>query len=89
MSNEPVRTHPTTEGGTMNPRFMWKDESSGAGDCHALYEVDGGYILVGDILDGEALAAVAAVGQDNNSGIGAGETGIFIKANVIDRLRNA
>lgn len=73
----------------MHPRFMWKDENSGAGDCHAIYEVDGGYVLVGDVLDSEALAAVATVGRENNSGIAAAETGIFVKANVIDRLRGA
>lgn len=73
----------------MNPRFMWKDENSGAGDCHAIYETDGGFVLVGDILSSEDLAKVHTVGAANSSGIAATETAIFVKANVINRLRGA
>lgn len=90
MSNEPVRTQPPNrEGDTMNIHFMWKDVNSGAGDCHAIYEVDGGYILVGDILGADELAQVKAVGTANNSGIAATESALFVKANVLDRLRGA
>jgi hypothetical protein len=71
----------------MDIRFMWKDGESGAGDCHAIYQVDGGYILVGDILGTDEISQVKAVGEDNNSGIAATETAMFVKANVLDRLR--
>jgi hypothetical protein len=67
--------------------FMWKDLGSGNGDCPALYKVNGGHIVVGRILDGDDLAQVQAVGEAHNSGIGAGETAVFLPANVLDRLR--
>ncbi len=86
MSNKLAPTH-LEEGGTMNPTFMWKDSSSGAGDCHALYQVDGGYIVVGKTLTPAELAEVHAVGTANNSGIADDETALFVTGNVLDRLR--
>ncbi|MEU4236811.1 lipid A biosynthesis lauroyl acyltransferase [Actinoplanes sp. NPDC026619] len=68
-------------------QFLWKSSSSGNGDCPSIMQVDGGYVLVGKVLDGEALAQVHAIGQANNSGIGADETAVFLPADVIDRIR--
>ncbi len=71
----------------MNINFMWKDAHSGTGDCHALYQVEGGYIVVGKTLTTDEIAEVRAVGEANNSGIAADETAMFVTANVLDRLR--
>ncbi|MEU4558471.1 lipid A biosynthesis lauroyl acyltransferase [Actinoplanes sp. NPDC023936] len=70
-------------------KFMWKDESSVQGDCPALYEVDGGHIVVGKLLTGDELAEVRAAGAAHDSGIGADETAVFLPANVLNRLRSA
>jgi hypothetical protein len=70
-----------------NIEFLWKTGESGNGDCPSLMKVEGGYIGVGRILDGDTLAQIHAVGRANNSGIGAGETAVFIPADVIDRIR--
>ncbi|GIM96216.1 hypothetical protein [Paractinoplanes toevensis] len=70
-------------------KFLWKSGDSGNGDCPSIMEVDGGYVLVGKVLDEQALAQVHTVGRANNSGIGADETAVFLPADVIDRIRNA
>lgn len=71
----------------MNINFMWKDSSSGVGDCPALYQTDDGYVIVGKTLNADDLAQVRAAGSAHNSGIGADETALFVPANVLDRLR--
>jgi hypothetical protein len=69
-------------------KFMWKDADYCANnDCPALYEVEGGHIVVGKILDAADLDQVRAAGAAHNSGIGADETAIFVPANVLNRLR--
>lgn len=67
--------------------FLWKWSGSGNGDCPSLMEVEGGYVAVGSTLDADTLAQIHGVGRANNSGIGAGETAVFIPAEVIDRIR--
>jgi hypothetical protein len=68
-------------------KFMWKSGDCANLDCPALYEVDGGHIVVGKLLSGDDLAQVRALGGANNSGIGDGETAVFLPADVLDRLR--
>lgn len=60
-------------------RFMWKDTGSGGGGCPALYEVDGGYVVQGMVLDDGERAQLLELGQD--------ESAVFVPANVLDRLR--
>lgn len=59
--------------------FMWKDRNSNIGDCPALYEVDGGYIVQGKLLGGQTKGRLRDLGKD--------ETAVFVPANVLDRLR--
>lgn len=67
--------------------FMWKDGNCANQDCSALYEVDGGHIVVGRLLTGDDLMQVQALGAANNSGIGDDEVAVFVPANVLGRLR--
>lgn len=67
--------------------FMWKTDTSGNGDCESILAVDGGYVLVGKVLDDATRAQIHGVGRANNSGIGSDETAVFVSADVIDRLR--
>lgn len=63
---------------------MWKDGTSGTGDCPSLSRVtDGpeGYVVVGKKLDAETLPKVRQVGAD--------ELAVFVPANVLDRLRGS
>jgi len=61
--------------------FMWKDPNSGAGDCPALYETEGGYVVQGIKLDDETRAQLRQLGDD--------EDGVFVPSAVLDRLRSA
>jgi hypothetical protein len=61
-------------------RFMWKDRGSNIGDCPALYEVDGGYIVQGKLLGDQTRGQLRDLGND--------ETAVFVPANVLDRLRD-
>lgn len=70
-------------------KFLWKDENCANSTCPALYEVDGGHVVVGKILNADDLAQVQALGAANDSGIGEGETAVFLPANVLNRLKNA
>jgi hypothetical protein len=65
----------------MKIRFMWKDESSNTGNCPALYEAPGGYVVQGEFLDDATTAQLRDLGD--------GETAVFVPANVIDRIREA
>ena len=62
-----------------NLDFMWKDDDSGGGGCPALYATDGGYVVQGIKLDDETRASLRQL-ADN-------EDGVFVPANVLDRLR--
>lgn len=63
----------------MKIRFMWKDSGSNTGNCPAMYEAPGGYVVQGKLLDAETRAQL----RD----LGGGETAVFVPANVIDRIR--
>ncbi|GAB3165898.1 hypothetical protein GCM10027059_24150 [Myceligenerans halotolerans] len=63
----------------MDLRFMWKDEKSGLEGCPALYEAPGGYVVQGVKLDDETRAQLRQLADD--------EDGVFVPANVLDRLR--
>ena len=63
----------------MDIEFMWKDEESKTGNCPALYEAPGGYVVQGVKLDDETRASLRQL-ADN-------EDGVFVPANVLDRLR--
>jgi hypothetical protein len=60
-------------------RFMWKDQGSNIGDCPALYEVPGGYVVQGKALSDQTTGRLRDLGSD--------ETAVFVPANVLDRLR--
>jgi hypothetical protein len=62
-----------------NLAFMWKDRGSGGGGCPALYATDGGYVVQGIKLTNAERAQLRQL-ADN-------EDGVFVPANVLDRLR--
>jgi hypothetical protein len=64
----------------MEIRFMWKDSDSNVGDCPAIYEAPGGYVVQGKFLDDETRAQLRQLGDD--------ETAVFVPANVIDRIKD-
>lgn len=68
--------------------FLWKDISSGGNGCPALIEGDGGYYVQGKVVSPEKRAAIQAVSDANNAGLGPDEDVLFVPANVLDRLRN-
>lgn len=59
--------------------FLWKDLNSGGGGCPALYSVDGGYVVQGIKLTDAERAQLRQLADD--------EDGVFVPANVLDRLR--
>lgn len=64
-----------------NLEFLWKDDGSGGGGCPALYRTEGGYVVQGvKLTDGERAQLRQLA--DN-------EDGVFVPANVLDKLRNA
>lgn len=65
----------------MRIKFMWKDAGSNVGNCPALYEAPGGYVVQGKHIDAETRAQLRDLGAD--------EDAIFVPANVIDRIRQA
>ena len=64
----------------MEIRFMWKDAGSNVGNCPAMYEGTGGYVVQGKALDAATRAQLRDLGDD--------ETAVFVPANVIDRIRD-
>lgn len=62
----------------MQIEFLWKDVSSVTGDCPAIYDAPGGYVVQGVRLDDETRAQLQDLGAD--------EDAIFVPANVLDRL---
>lgn len=65
----------------MDIEFMWKDENSKTGNCPALYKAEGGYVVQGVKLDDATRASLRQLAED--------EDGVFVPANVLDRLRGA
>ena len=64
----------------MQIEFLWKDAGSGGGGCPALYRAPGGYVVQGVKLDAETRAQLRQLAD--------GEDGVFVPANVLDRLRD-
>lgn len=64
----------------MEIRFMWKDEDSNVGNCPAIYEAPGGYVIQGKHIDDDTRERIRDLGGD--------ETAVFVPANVIDRIRD-
>ena len=64
----------------MKIRFMWKDEGSNTGNCPALYEAPGGYVLQGKTISAGTRAQLRDLGAD--------EDAVFVPANVLDKLRD-
>jgi hypothetical protein len=62
-----------------NLMFMWKDGDSNVTGCPALYRTEGGYVVQGIKLDDETRAQLRQL-ADN-------EDGVFVPANVLERLR--
>jgi hypothetical protein len=58
---------------------MWKDADSAQGDCPAIYEAPGGYVVQGVALDAETRAQLRNLADS--------EDAVFVPANVLDRLR--
>lgn len=67
-------------------QFLWKDIWSGGNGCPALIKTAGGYYVQGKVVDGETRAAIQAVADANNAGLGPDEDVIFVPDNVLDRL---
>jgi hypothetical protein len=64
----------------MELEFMWKDADSGGGGCPALYQAPGGYVVQGVKVNDATRAALRQLAD--------GEDGVFVPANVLDRLRD-
>lgn len=60
--------------------FIWKDINSGGGGCPALYRTEGGYVVQGSKLDDETRRQLRQLAEN--------EDGVFVPANVLDRLRD-
>lgn len=65
----------------MKIKFMWKDSGSQVGNCPAMYEAPGGYVIQGKQLDDATRAQLRDLSGD--------EDAVFVPANVIDRIRQA
>jgi hypothetical protein len=65
----------------MDLEFMWKDANSSVTECPALYKTDGGYVVQGVKLDDATRAQLRQLGD--------GEDGVFVPANVLERLKGA
>jgi hypothetical protein len=66
----------------MKTERLWKDASSGTGDCPSLNRViegPAGYVIVGKPVDAETRAQVPEVGPD--------EVVFWVPPDVIDRIR--
>jgi hypothetical protein len=63
----------------MQIKFMWKTRNSATGNCPALYKAPGGYVVQGYKLDTETRAQL----RD----LRATEDGVFVPADVIDRIK--
>ena len=63
----------------MKIKFMWKTGDSNVGNCPAMYEAPGGYVVQGKLINDETRAQLRDLGGD--------ETAVFVPADVIDRIR--
>ncbi len=80
IKQSPATAHTTRKVAAMRDlEFMWKTGESAGGECPALYRTDGGYVIQGKTLDAETRAALRDLGSD--------EDGVFVPADVIDRIR--
>jgi hypothetical protein len=59
--------------------YLWKTDASAGGNCPALYRVDGGYVVQGKKLGRRTRRRLRDLGRD--------ETGLFVPADVIERIR--
>lgn len=59
-------------------KLLWKDASSIGGNCPTLYEVEGGYVVQGKVLDEGEKAQLIGLADD--------EIAVFVPANVLNRL---
>ena len=63
----------------MKIKFMWKTGGSNVGNCPAMHEATGGYVVQGKLIDDETRAQLRDLGGD--------EAAVFVPADVIDRIR--
>lgn len=63
----------------MRIEFMWKTTGSAVENCPAIYRAPGGYVVQGKALDAETRAQLRQLGTD--------EDGVFVPADVIDRIK--
>lgn len=63
----------------MQITYMWKDTNSAQGDCPAIYQAPGGYVVQGVTLDVETRAQLRNLTDS--------EDAVYVPANVLDRLR--
>jgi hypothetical protein len=63
----------------MQIEFMWKTGGSAVENCPALYRAPGGYVVQGKMLDAETRAQLRQLGSD--------EDGVFVPADVIDKIK--
>lgn len=62
-----------------NLEYLWKDSGSSVTGCPALYRTEGGYVVQGIKLSAAERAQLRQLADD--------EDGVFVPANVLDRLR--
>lgn len=67
-------------------RFRWKWSGSGNGSCPSMIETDEGFIIIGAELDASTRSEVEAIARDHDSGIGEGETAVFVPKEIRDSL---
>jgi hypothetical protein len=63
----------------MQIEFMWKTDGSAVENCPALYKAPGGYVVQGKVLDAVTRAQLRQLGSD--------EDGVFVPADVIDKIK--
>ena len=63
----------------MQIEFMWKTDGSAVENCPALYKAPGGYVVQGKVLDAETRTQLRQLGSD--------EDGVFVPADVIDKIK--
>ena len=74
----------TRKESSVKTERMWKDASSGTGDCPSLNRVTegpAGYVVVGKPVDAATRAQIAEVGAD--------ELAVWVPPDVIDRMKGA
>lgn len=64
----------------MELEFMWKDGNSNVSGCPALYKAPGGYVVQGVKLTDAERGQLRQLADT--------EDGVFVPANVLDRLKD-